>query len=295
MGANWAPTGTNTALSSIADVLREAKSQLSGPTARLDAELLLAYQIGVSRETLLLRSGERIAPLAATSAARPFDPAAFAALVARRAAHEPIAYITGIRHFWSLTLAVTPAVLIPRPDSETLIEAALAHAPAARRVLDLGTGSGALLLAALADRPNAWGLGTDTSAAALAVAAANAVATGLGGRACFVRADWAAPLAGGWDLILSNPPYVADGAALPPDVADFEPAAALFAGADGLDAYRALLPEMPRLLAPGGVAILETGWDQAQIITAMARESGLAGRVVVDLGSRDRAVVLVRA
>ena len=218
----------------------------------------------------------------------------FAALVERRAAGEPIAYITGRREFWSLDLIVTPDVLIPRPDSETLIEAArgLLAPGAAPRILDLGTGSGALLLAALSQWPRGWGLGVDRSARALAVARANAATLGLAPRAAFVQADWGAALAPGWDLVLANPPYIATGAALGPGVAGHEPYAALFAGADGLDCYRRIVPDLPRLLAPGGIAIIEIGYDQAPAIAALAASAGLSSRIEHDLAGRDRAVVL---
>ena len=210
--------------------------------------------MGVSRETLLLHCGNV-----------EVDQAPFSALIERRARGEPVAYLTGRRGFWSLDLCVTPDVLIPRPDSETLIEAAVAAIPGdgAPRVLDLGTGSGALLLAALSQWPRARGVGVDRSLAALAVARANAAALGLADHTAFVAGDWATAIAGGWDLVLSNPPYVRDDAPLDPGVRDFEPAAGLFAGADGLDAYRRIVPDLPRLLAPGGMAVIEIGHDQA--------------------------------
>lgn len=250
-------------------------------TPRLDAELLLAHALGVSREALLLRPSARL-------------PDGFETLVARRLAHEPIAYITGTRAFWTLDLAVGPAVLVPRPDSETLIEAAIAHfgsrAPAT--ILDLGTGSGALLLAALDHWPTAWGLGVDRSAEALAVARANAAP--FGARAAFVRGDWATALAGRFDLILCNPPYVEAGAALPPDVARWEPAAALYAGPDGLDDYRRLAPELGRLIAPGGAAILEIGAVQQAAVTALIKAAELSVSCRQDLAGRDRCLVVTR-
>lgn len=231
---------------------------------RLDAEVLLARALGIARMDLLLDLD------------RVVDAAAFAALVDRRAAGEPVAYITGSREFWSLDLAVTPDVLIPRPDSETLIEAAVAYFAGSAgpgRVLDLGTGSGALLLAALSAWPEATGVGVDASAAALRVAAGNAARLGFGARARFVHGGWDAA-DGAFDLILCNPPYIATGEALPRDVADWEPASALFAGADGLDDYRALAPLLGGYLAPGGVACVEIGATQADAVTALLAERG---------------------
>jgi release factor glutamine methyltransferase len=257
-------------------------ARIGGATARLDAELLLARHLGVAREALLLRGLDTAV-----------DPAGFAALVRRRAAGEPVAYITGRKGFWTLDLIVTPDVLIPRPETETLIEAALALAarpPAA--ILDLGAGSGALLLAALSEWPAAWGLGVDRSAAALDVARANAAAAGLAPRAAFVRGDWGAALGGRFDLILANPPYVAAGDPIDPAVAAHEPAQALFAGADGLCAYRALLPDVARLLAPDGLAVLELGAGQAAAVARLAAAQGLTGGVRQDLAGEARALGL---
>lgn len=240
-------------MNDVRRALSDAAQRLSGvsKSARLDAELLMAHALGISREALLLARLGDVAP------------ADFAGLLARRLASEPVAYITGMRDFWTIALAVTPAVLIPRADSETLMEAAVAHFgdSGPKRVLDLGTGSGALLLAALSQWPGATGLGVDASEAALGVARANAQRLGLGERARFVLGDWGAGLDGLFDLILCNPPYVESGASLFSEVADYEPDSALFAGADGLDDYRRLMPQLARLMAPAAIVALEIGAD----------------------------------
>jgi release factor glutamine methyltransferase len=250
-------------------------------TPRLDAELLMAQALGCERDALLLRH------------LRDPEPAAFAALLARRVAGEPIAYIAGTRDFWTIRLKVGPGALIPRADSETLIEAAVSHfrgTAGPRRILDLGTGPGTQLLAALAEWPAASGLGIDASAAALDYARANAAA--LGAAAEFRLGDWAAGVEERFDVVLANPPYIAlDDEDVAPDVRAFEPAEALFAGEDGLAAYRAIVPELPRLIAPGGVAVLEIGWRQSEAVAAMVAATGLRPRIANDLGNRPRAVV----
>ncbi|KQM22096.1 peptide chain release factor N(5)-glutamine methyltransferase [Novosphingobium sp. Leaf2] len=269
----------------VAEAIRTAAQDLAATsdTARLDAEVLMAHALGVSRSDLLLRWMREPAP------------DAFAALVARRATHEPVAYITGRAEFYGLDLAVSPAVLIPRGDSETLIDAArtVLADRAPTTILDLGTGSGALLLAALSVWPAAQGLGIDRSAAALEVATGNAMRHAPG--ADMRRGDWTQP---GWadglgrfDLVLANPPYVEDAAALAPSVRAFEPAGALFAGPDGLDDYRILVPLLPRLLTPGGIAVVEIGHTQAGSVVALGTSAGLSAQVFRDLGGRDRAIV----
>jgi release factor glutamine methyltransferase len=241
----------------------------------------MAHALGITRERLLLRHLDDPAP------------DAFAALVGRRAAYEPIAYITGTRAFWTIDIAVAPGALIPRADSETLIEAAVAHfrghAPA--RILDLGTGPGTLLLAALDQWPEASGLGVDASDTALAMARGNAARLDMTSRASFTAGDWAAGLTECFDLILANPPYIGTGESLPDEVRVYEPAAALFAGAEGLDDYRIIAPQLPALLAPGGVAILEIGATQADAVTALLVAQGLVVTPRNDLGGRPRALV----
>ena len=268
--------------------IREAAEVLAtvSDTPRLDAELLMAHVLGTTRTHMLLH------------ALRDPVPAGIAVLVLRRLKHEPVAYILGSQEFYGLDLIVTPAVLIPRGDSETLVEAArigLADRPPAR-ILDLGTGSGALLLAALSLWPEAQGVGIDRSLGAVAVAAANAGRLGMANRARILHADWTAP---GWaaglgrfDLILANPPYVEDAAELEPQVRGHEPAGALFAGFDGLDAYRALIPQLGALREPDGLAILEIGSTQADAVTALAQAAGFAATLHRDLANRPRALAL---
>ena len=273
----------------IADAIRAAAERLcaTSDTARLDAELLMAHVLGVSRsQLLLLRMRDDAAPHAA----------GFDRLVERRAAHEPVAHLLGVQEFFGLEFAVTPDTLIPRGDSETIVQAALDCAAHDARVLDMGTGSGALLLAFLYERPDAKGLGIDASAAALAVASANGQRLGLAERAQFVQANW---LESGWahdlgrfDLVLCNPPYVESDAILDPDVREFEPATALFAGPEGLDDYRAIVPQLGKLLVPGGVAIFEIGAGQAEAVGAIASESGFAAETRRDLADRPRALIL---
>lgn len=251
-------------------------------TPRLDAELLMAHALGIERESLLLDH------------ARYAEPASFAALLTRRLAREPIAYILGHRDFWTIRLGVGPGVLIPRADSETLIEAMVEHCPdraAPLRILDLGSGPGTLLLAALSEFPQAHGLGIDSSDVALGYAQNNAQALGLAGRVTFQIGDWAKGLDAEFDIILCNPPYVESDAMLDPQVAEFEPGGALFAGPDGLDDYRRILPTLPDLLAPNGVAIVEIGAGQRTDVIALAQEAGLRAKCKQDLGGRDRALI----
>ncbi len=279
----------------VAAALREGAATLAaslaevGDTARLDAELLMAHALGVSRSDLLLRH------MAAAV------PGGFAALIARRAAAEPVAYILGEQEFFGLPFRVTPDVLIPRADSEVLVEAALGHAAArgiaGAKLLDCGTGSGCLLLAVLHGLPGAMGVGIDRSAPALAIAAENARRLKLADRARLVLADWheagwERDLGAPFDLILANPPYVESCAPLDSGVRDHEPASALFAGPEGLDDYFCLIPQLPALLAPDGLALVEIGATQAEAVADIAAASGLASRLYRDLAGRARVLAL---
>jgi len=222
-------------------------------------------------------------------------PERFWDMVKRRSEGEPVAYITGRRAFWNIELHVGPGVLVPRPDSEVLIASAIEHfegSEGAERILDLGTGPGTLLLAALDIWPEATGLGVDVSRQALSYASANARRLGFEPRVKLMQGNWAAGLVEKFDLILCNPPYVAEGAELGPGVREFEPDEALFAGREGLDAYRELAPQLPRLLSKGGLAAVEIGPDQADAVMALLARDGLQARVAEDLAGRPRAVLL---
>ena len=273
-------------MTTVAEALREAARRLAetSDTARLDAELLMAHALGVSRSDLLLRHMQD-AP-----------PAGFEALVERRGRHEPVAYILGRKEFYGREFLVAHGVLIPRMDSETTVAAALEACLAPARVLDCGAGSGALLLTVLAECPSSEGVGIDRSADALAAAAVNAARLGLNDRAQLLHRDWNQP---GWaddlgrfDLVLANPPYVEDDAPIAPAVREWEPAGALFAGAEGLDAYRVLIPQLPGLLAEGGVAVVEIGAIQADAVSAIAADIGFNAGLRRDLAGRPRALVL---
>lgn len=331
-----------------------ARLQTAGiDNPRLEARLLLAHALGKDVAALLRDQGSAT------------DEACYDALLSRRVAREPFALIVGHREFWSLDFAVSPATLIPRPDSETLIEAALIIMPgldpgirtstgttrdagirsghndegkavtsiasrtragqrphpnagrdmpgddagtggarpsphlasrsaSPRRVLDLGTGTGCLLLAALSEYPVAFGVGVDRSPAAAHLAARNAAMLGMANRAAFMCGDWTAALGGTFDLILCNPPYIATDelTSLIPDVARYEPAAALDGGADGYAAYRSIIPDLPRLLAPQGIAVLEVGQGQAPTVASLAQQAGFTSVVQRDLSGIERALVL---
>lgn len=249
-------------------------------TPRLDAELMMAHALGTPRNRMIMTRLDGATP------------EGFAPLLARRRAHEPIAYILGTRDFWTVTLRVTPDVLIPRPDSETLLEAAVAHfgQMGPRHVLDLGTGSGALLIAALDQWPDAMGVGIDASDAALRIARDNVTHAGQAQRARIVKGGWTGT-GECFDLILCNPPYIATGEILPPDVANWEPASALYAGEDGLDDYRLIAPALAPQLAAGGIACVEIGYTQRDAVTTLFEEHGLVVTWRADLAGRDRCLI----
>ncbi len=270
----------------VAEAIRAATERLSNTsdTARLDAELLMAHALDVPRSQLLIAKMQDDAPQT------------YSDLVDRRATHEPIAYILGYTEFYGRRFHVEPAVLIPRPDSETLIDAALELTGEVGRVADLGAGSGALLLAFLAHRPDWRGLGADASFIATRCASKNARRQGLEARAKFLRRIWTKPDwsldFGTFDLILCNPPYVETDANLDPDVRDYEPASALFAGNEGLDDYRVLIPQVRKLMNRDAVTIFEIGHTQAQAVTKLAENAGFSVEIRNDLANRPRCAIL---
>ena len=272
-------------MTSISRALGRATERLSktSDTPRLDAELLMAAALGIGRDRLILESPKGQSP------------DSFFGFVERRSKGEPVAYITGHRAFWTVDLAVGPGALVPRPDSETLIAAAVEHfagTPGPNRVLDLGTGPGTLLLAALDEWPRSTGIGIDASDEALGYARRNSARLGMGQRAEFRLGDWAESVEEQFDLVLCNPPYVADDAATGAGVIEFEPHEALFAGPEGLDEYRRLAPQIGRLLAAGGLAAVEIGFDQAESVEGLFAEQGLSPTLARDLGGRPRALLI---
>jgi release factor glutamine methyltransferase len=281
----------STALVSLWTNVRQRLEAAGIDTPVIDARLLVEAGAGVSRLDIVtdprrLVSQEQVD--------------AVDALAKRREAREPVAYIVGRKHFWTLELAVTPGVLIPRPETELLVETALKQIPsdASARVLDLGVGSGAILLSVLADRPNTTGVGLDVSDDALAVARANAAALGLNERVEFHRGSWDAPVGDKFDVVLSNPPYIPsnDIAGLMPEVALHEPRLALDGGADGLDAYRAIIARLPELLRPGGAFAFEVGQGQAEAVRELANAADLSTQdPLMDLAGIPRVVAGNRA
>jgi release factor glutamine methyltransferase len=263
--------------SALSEALRLVAQSFRGAgieSPEVDARALFCHALRLARSQLIAQDDRILKP-------REID--VISALAARRLRHEPVSRILGKKEFWSVSLAVTPDVLVPRPETETVVEAALDFVVRGGlrmqklRILDVGTGSGALLLALLGELPNAVGVGTDISAAALDVARANAERNKLAARCTFIACDIAAGLQGPFDLIVSNPPYVARGeiASLAPEVRDYDPALALDGGADGLDGYRAIAADASRLLAPGGNLIVELGIGQEPAVRALFTNAGL--------------------
>ena len=269
---------------------RVAESRLAAAgidTPALDARLLIEHALGLTREDLFTRAND---PVPEPDAAR------LLALIDRRVAHEPVGRILGHREFWTLDLALNADTLEPRPDTETVVEAVLKDIPDHRsplRILDLGTGTGCILLALLAELPNATGLGVDLSPNAVAAAAANAARNGLAGRARFQTGDWGDGLTERFDVVVSNPPYIpsAEIAALAPEVREHDPLRALDGGADGLDPYRIIAGQLPSLLSPGGIAALEVGQGQAGDVARLLAAAGIAVTGIFrDLGGVERCV-----
>jgi release factor glutamine methyltransferase len=242
-------------------------------TPELDARILVGHALGLAHAALA----------AENRLLSPDECSSIAALLQRRLAHEPVARIVGDKEFWGLSLAVDGDVLVPRPDTETLVEAVLVAIDSAGgrtrawRIADLGTGSGAILIALLKELPHAFGVGTDISARALAVARRNAKRHGVGTRATFIAGDLSEALAPGFDIVVSNPPYIPsdDIAGLAPDVRCFDPIIALDGGADGLNAYRRIASDVRRILRPGGLIACEIGIAQAEHATQILAEGGI--------------------
>ena len=253
----------------------------------IDARLLLEAATGASRTDILTDPYRALTPEQA---------AGFDAYIERRLRREPVSRILGKKGFWKIMLNVTPDVLSPRADTEALLDVILLAFPPhkAFEMIDLGTGSGAILLATLAERFGARGVGTDISSEALAVAKENAANLDLNGRATFLRTEWAAGFADdSFDLVVSNPPYIPsdDIAGLDPEVREHDPRLALDGGPDGLQAYRDLAPEIARILRPDGIFAVEIGWDQGPQVKALFEAAGFTDvKVVKDLGDRDRVV-----
>ena len=259
--------------------------RIDSPT--IDARLLLEVAAECSRTDILTDPHRVLTPDQA---------AAYESMIDRRMKREPVSRILGRKGFWKIMLNVTPDVLSPRPDTEAILDVVLLAFPPERafQMIDLGTGSGAILLATLAERPAARGMGTDISSEAIAVAKENAANLDLDARASFLRTEWATGFGPGeFDLVVSNPPYIPSGdiAGLDPEVREHDPHLALDGGPDGLQAYRELAPEIRRILKPDGIFAVEIGWDQGRAVRDLFAAAGFAeARVVKDLSNRDRVV-----
>lgn len=267
------PAGDGARIAAVRRTIARRFREAGLDTPDLDARLLVGHVLGLDHAGLTRESE------------RPLGPRALAgidALAARRVAGEPVARILCVKEFWGLPFAVTSAVLVPRPETETVVETALTRLDAADarerplRIADLGTGSGAILVALLDELPQAFGVGTDCSVAAIGTARENAQRLGVASQAAFVACDFGMALGGGFDLVVTNPPYIATAeiATLPCEVRDFDPRAALDGGADGLAAYRAIVADAGRLLAPGAILVMEVGAGQAVVVSALAGAAG---------------------
>lgn len=280
-----ADTTRHEALKTLRRVLHSAGIEDAG----LDARVLLTHSLAIDPVALAAYPESTLGE----EGARRVE-----AVCARRLAREPVARIVAEREFWGLPFSLSPETLVPRPESETVVEAALRHRPEpTRRILDLGTGSGCLLVALLHELPGASGIGLDRSEPALATARRNARQNGVGDRARFVASHWGAALNGRFDLVVSNPPYIASQViqGLAPEVHAHDPRLALDGGADGLASYRAILAQAAGLLIPEGLLVLEIGFDQGDAVARLAAEAGFTvGDVARDLGGHPRAVALKR-
>lgn len=281
----------------LADAVRQARRTLAEagiPSPELDARILVGHATGLDRAGLIAEGRRLLDDDTLEEIAR---------LAARRAGGEPVGRLLGHREFWGLEFALGPDTLEPRPDSETIIEAALDFVvarfgrDAPLRIADLGTGSGCLLVALLSELPHATGIGVDIAEGAVAVARSNAAANGVSARASFVVGSWTEELESrGFDVIVANPPYIESSACrdLDREVVDFDPVAALDGGVDGLDAYRAIVADLPRVLKPGGALIFELGQGQRRDVEGLASANGLEiGSVRCDLAGIERALTIV--
>ena len=270
-------------------IMTSAFARAGFSTPALDARLLLAHVVGIDRVELIV------------AARKPVEAEwqRLADVTERRLAGEPVARLIGSWEFWSLPFTLDASTLVPRPETETVVEAVLAEIDrsvgrdASLRILDLGTGCGAILVALLSELPNAFGIGVDREPGAARLARANAVRNKVGDRAAFIAGDWATAITGRFDVVVSNPPYVATGAiaTLEPEVRCHDPHLALDGGPDGLCAYRGIIADLPRLVAQGGMAAFETGQGQAGAVAALMEATDLRPAVRRDLGGRERVVL----